>query len=212
MIQILDTNNNNNKISKLNKIKKTFLFKFQFIMSTTIGLILIIISIFYFSSLNKTENISDNILSNYSIYKLYSENSPVIEKSESDLFGIIEIPKIKVYYPIFSHLSEDLLKISPCKFYGQLPNDNGNICIAGHNYNNTLFFSKIDILKSNDEIYIYDNIGNKYIYFVYNNYEVKDTDLSPIFDYDNKSKELTLVTCNNFNNNRIIVKAKQKSP
>lgn len=209
MIQILDTNTNNNKIKKSNKVKKIFLFKFQFILSTTIAIILIIISLLYFSSLNKNENISNKILNNYSVYKLYSENSSIIEKSESDLFGIIEIPKIKIYYPIFAHLSEDLLKISPCKFYGNTPDKNSNICIAGHNYNNSLFFSKINNLKENDEIYIYDNSGNKYIYFVFNIYEVKDTDLSPIFDYNNKSKELTLITCNNLNNNRIIVKAKQ---
>ena len=40
-------------------------------------------------------------------------------------------------------------------------------------------------------------------------YEVKYDNLSPIFDYDKNSKELTLVTCNNLNSNRIILKAKQ---
>lgn len=53
-------------------------------------------------------------------------------------------------------------------------------------------------------------LGNKYIYFVYNIYEVKESDLSPIFDYEQNERTLTLVTCNNLNLNRIIVKAKQK--
>ena len=108
-------------------------------------------------------------------------------------FGIIQIPKIDLYYPVFSHLTEELLKASPCKFYGDTPSVNGNICIAGHNYDNRLFFSKLSSLSSNDIIY-----------------EVPSSDLSPVLNYEQNEKILTLVTCNNFNNNRIIVRAKQK--
>lgn len=127
-----------------------------------------------------------------------------------DCSGIIEIPKINLYYPIFSYLTEDLLKIAPCKFYGNTPNVNGNICIAGHNYDNSLFFSKISTLSPNDEIYIFDNYGKQYVYLVSHIYEVADSDLSPIFNYEENEKILTLITCNNFNSNRIILKAKQK--
>lgn len=125
-------------------------------------------------------------------------------------FGIIQIPKIDLYYPVFSHLTEELLKSSPCKFYGDTPSVNGNICIAGHNYDNRLFFSKLSSLSSNDIIYIFDNNGFKYVYLVYNIYEVPSSDLSPVLNYEQNEKILTLVTCNNFNNNRIIVRAKQK--
>lgn len=125
-------------------------------------------------------------------------------------FGIIEIEKINLYYPVFSELTEDLLKISPCKFYGNMPNDNGNICIAGHNYDNSLFFSKISTLSIDDKISIFDNAGTQYIYFVYDIYEVSASDLSPVLDYNDKEKILTLVTCNNLNSNRIILRAKQK--
>ena len=64
-------------------------------------------------------------------------------------------------------------------------------------------------LTKNDEIFIYDNNGKKYVYYVFKTYEVNESDLSPVFDYNYNSKELTLITCNNFNNNRIIVKASQ---
>ena len=59
-------------------------------------------------------------------------------------------------------------------------------------------------------INIYDNNSIKYIYYVFNKYEVDEGDLSPISDYTENTKELTLITCNNFNSKRIIVKAKQK--
>lgn len=134
----------------------------------------------------------------------------LIQKIQIIYFGIIQIPKIDLYYPVFSNLTEDLLKVSPCKFYGDTPNVNGNICIAGHNYDNRLFFSKISSLSSNDIIYIFDNNDVKYIYIVYTIYEVPSSDLSPVLNYDENEKTLTLVTCNNFNNNRIIVRAKQR--
>ena len=124
--------------------------------------------------------------------------------------GIIQIPKINLYYPVFSYLTEELLKIAPCKFYGDTPDVNGNICIAGHNYDNSLFFSKLSTLSLDDEIYIFDSSGSQYIYLVHDIYEVEDTNLSPVFDYEENDRTLTLVTCNNFNFNRIILKAKQK--
>lgn len=195
-------------------------FKFQFSFSILILLVIIALIMFYISSLHKEQAISNKLISNYNIYRLYSnisQNEASDEASDtknvnadSGLFGIIEIQKINIYYPIFSETTEELLKIAPCKFYGNSLTKNGNLCIAGHNYNNTMFFSNINLLKNDDEIFIYDNNGNKYIYYVFDIYEVKDSDLSPVFNYNQNSKELTLITCNNLNSNRIIVKAKQK--
>ena len=195
-------------------------FRFQFSVSIFIVLFLVCGAAFYFYRLGQKEDFSDRLLANYNIYRLYSnpEQSATTEQideerqesSNNDLFGIIEIPKIGLYYPVFSHLSEELLKVSPCKFYGTSPKDNGNICIAGHNYDNTLFFSKISSLSPNDTILLYDKEGAKYLYFLYEKYEVSASDLSPVLNYNPNEKTLTLVTCNNFNNNRIILKAKQK--
>ena len=210
MNQILCTKIKNDK--KLNG----HLFKVQFTISIIIIVILIGFIVYTSYSLQNKENLSSNLIGNYNIYKLYADvsnnnNTLTQDTQVNNLFGIIEIPKINLYYPIFSNLSEENLKVSPCKFYGDSLNDNGNICIAGHNYNNDMFFSKINLLSSNDEIFIYDNLGKKYTYIVFKNYEVKEDDLSPIYDYDKNTKELTLITCNNLNNNRFIIKAKQKT-
>ena len=64
------------------------------------------------------------------------------------------------------------------------------------------------LLDENDEIFIYDNLDNEYIYKVFSIYETDENDLSPIFNYEKNSKTLTLITCNNFNKKRIVVKAK----
>src|SRR5699024_4019581 len=123
------------------------------------------------------------------------------------IIGTIQIPKLNITYPIFSGYSDDLLKISPCRFYGPLPGKAGNLCIVGHNYDNDKFFSKINTLIKNDSIIIYYNSDNAFFYFVSYIYEVKNDDFSPIYDCDKYLKQLTLVSCNNFNKKRIIVKS-----
>lgn len=206
MNQILST-----KLKNKKKINFNF-FKCQFIISITIAIILIGFIFYSILSLQKKEKLSEHLISNYHIYQLYANHSQGTEEKkadESNLFGMIEIPKLNIYYPVFSHLNEELLKISPCKFYGNSPKENGNICIAGHNYNNSMFFSNLALLKNGDEIYLYDNLENKYVYSIFKVYEVNESDLSPIFDYHQFSRELTLVTCNNLNSNRFIIKANQ---
>ena len=231
MNQILSTNLNDKNNKKLNteelyndidsikkinnKYKKSTnkqFFKLQFTISIIIIITAISFSIYQIYSINSKEKISQNLIGNYNIYKLYADTQAKEEENtENNLFGIIEIPKINLYYPVFSSLTEENLKVSPCKFYGTNLQDNTNICIAGHNYNNDKFFSKINQLQPNDEIYIYDTSGIKYTYQVQENYEVKEDDLSPITNYDKNEKTLTLITCNNLNNNRFIIKAIQKT-
>lgn len=204
--------NKNNKINKKtnNKKENKNFFKLQFVFSIIIIITVISFSIYYINSLKSNEKISKNLIGNYNIYRLYA-NSQEEETPQNNLFGIIEIPKINLYYPILSTLTEENLKVAPCKFYGTNLQENTNICIAGHNYNNDMFFSNINLLQLNDEIYIYDNTGLKYTYQVQESYEVKENDLSPITNYNKNEKTLTLITCNNLNNNRFIIKAQQKT-
>ena len=116
MNQILST-----KISNKSKIKKKW-FKLQLYFSLlVIAIIAIFISIYVFN-LYKNEQLANSLINNYRIYKLYSydsnKNSQNSENNSlNQVFGIIEIPKLKLYYPVFSHLNEDLLKIAPCKFF-----------------------------------------------------------------------------------------------
>lgn len=225
MNQILNTDFKNNndfeKNSPLNSIipKKNKFLNLQLFLSLIA--ILVLVSYFFYHSflLRKQEKFSALIKNNYSISKLYSnigQNTKIDSSNSSSLppdsiLGIIKIPELDLSYTFFSGLTDDLLKISPCRFYGDLPNNNSNtsknLCIAGHNYNNKQFFSQIDKLQINDKIIIIDNFNNEYTFSVINIYEVKSNDLSPIYTNLSDSYELTLVTCNNINNNRIIVKA-----
>ncbi len=100
------------------------------------------------------------------------------KKSESFVVGIIKIDKIKLDYPILSSSSEELLKIAPCRFAGPLPNEIGNLCIAGHNYIDNTFFAKISSLEKGDQVDIYSNNGSHVSYIVVDKKEVSSNDMS----------------------------------
>lgn len=80
----------------------------------------------------------------------------VAEGNNFTVIGLIEIKSIGINYPIISSYNDDLLKISPCRFYGPMPNEIGNLCIAGHNYNSYKFFSRLKKLSNGDIITIFD--------------------------------------------------------
>lgn len=170
MNQILFDGNKNNNYSLYykNKINKTrVFFTFQFIIC---AIITFSISSYYFYSLyenNKKENISEKLLNNFNITNLYNnkkynavrssnENTYISNGTSFSVIGIIEIKSIQINYPILSTYNNELLKIAPCRFMGPMPNEVGNLCIAGHNYNSYKFFSKLKNLSVGELISIYD--------------------------------------------------------
>ena len=128
--------------------------------------------------------------------------------------GRIEIPKIKVDYPILSgetkseQETEALLKISPLKFHGTEINEVGNYCIVGHNYRNSKFFSKVPTLENGDIIKVTDISGKVVEYSVYTKYNVVPSDTTCTDQRTNGKKEITLITCTNDSKERVIVKAR----
>lgn len=112
-------------------------------------------------------------------------------------------------YSILSISNNDLLDISVCRFAGPMPNQVGNLCIAGHNYVDYKFFSRLNELKNNDIITIYDLDGNYLNYSIYKIYETKPSDTSCTFQNTKGKKIVTLVTCNNVNGKRLVIHAKE---
>ena len=127
-----------------------------------------------------------------------------------DMVGKINIPKINVSYVILSKTSVEWLKVSPCRFYGpDEPNEVGNFCIAGHNYRNQRFFSKVPNLVVGDTIELTDLSGRTVKYRIYDKYIVDPEDTSCL-NQDTKGKKIvTLITCTNDSQKRVIVKAKE---
>lgn len=129
--------------------------------------------------------------------------------------SIINIPSIGVNYPVLKETSgtinhiDELLKISPCYFWGNSPNEVGNYCIVGHNYRSNKFFSKVLNLEDGDIIEITDLTGRTLKYAVYDKFVVEPDDLDCTSQRTNGMKEVTLITCTNDSSQRVIVKARE---
>ena len=113
-------------------------------------------------------------------------------------------------YPILDHWSDELLKIAPCKFHGADPNEVGNFCIVGHNYRNSLFFSKVPTLESGDIIEIEDIYGRKINYVVYDKHVVDENDTRDTSQITHGKREVTLITCTNDSKDRYIIRAREQ--
>lgn len=202
MNQILITKIENDKIIK-KKNRKKLMFEIQMLSS------IVIIFVLYGNALldnynrYELEKITNIIDKNLKVSEIY--NVEKVSKEQELYLGKIIIPKIDLEYTVFNNFNEELLKISPCKFYGVGIGEKGNICIAGHNYNDKRFFGRLFDLEINDTIKLTTLNGKTYIYKIFDIYETQADDLSCL---KNKKKyELTLVTCNNSNKKRRILKA-----
>jgi LPXTG-site transpeptidase (sortase) family protein len=128
-------------------------------------------------------------------------------KGNNKYFGRIIISKINLDYYVYNSYSEEMLKILPCKFYGNNLEDYGNICIIGHNYFDDRFFSNLNKLRINDKIEIQDLSQNKYIYTIFNIYEIDENNIENVISQDKDKYLLTLCTCTFNKKKRLIIKA-----
>ena len=122
--------------------------------------------------------------------------------------GTIEIPKIKLKYPVLEKVTKKSIETAVAFLYGAGINQQGNSVIIGHNYRNGLFFSNIKKLNVGDKIYMTDNNGTKLTYTIYNKFEATPEDTS-FYQRDTGGKpEITLSTCTDDSSARTIICAK----
>ncbi len=126
--------------------------------------------------------------------------------NEYSVVGVVNIPKINCKYPIIAETTDKLLKVSVCKFWGANPNEVGNLCIVGHNYKNSKFFSKVPSLVVGDIVEITDLSGKTLKYQAYDIYTVPPSDTRCTSQLTQGKKEVTLITCTNDTKQRVIVK------
>lgn len=124
--------------------------------------------------------------------------------------GRVVIPKIGVDYAILDHWSDELLKVSICKFHGANPNEVGNLCLVGHNWRNKRFFSKVPTLEIGDIVQITDLTEKTIDYEVYDIHTVDPSNTDDTTQKTNGRKEVTLITCTDDSSQRVIVKCKEK--
>ena len=126
--------------------------------------------------------------------------------------GSIEIPKTNVKYPIIEKVTKRSLEKAVAVEWPQpdpVLNEVGNVVIAGHNYRNGVFFSNNKKLSKGDKIYITDLNKNRVAYTIYNIFETTDSDASFYNRDTNGKREITLKTCTDDSQRRLIIEARE---
>lgn len=153
------------------------------------------------NSSNKTNNKNTTSTNTTSSKKTSSK------KSYSTI-AYLNIPSLEINYPVLSRTSDALMKISLNKYWGANPNEVGNMCIVGHNYNDSRFFGKLNKIKKGAEVKITDTKGKTLTYKVYKTGTVGPYDTSCTSQLTNGHTEITLITCNYDGSKRFVVKAR----
>ena len=166
-------------------------------------------------AITKEQAIEETVNSNVEIKEEEKKNiiSGQYKASNGKIYsiiGIINIPKINVRYPIISETSDALLKVSACKFWGPNANEIGNLCVVGHNYKNSKFFSKVPTLTIGDIVTITDLNGVTVEYEVYDMYTVDPADTKCTSQLTQGKREVTVITCTDDTKQRVVVKCTEK--
>lgn len=154
--------------------------------------------------------IDNNILKDAKV----AEKKVVIKKEIAsdgrayDAVAYLSIPSLGIKYPVLAKTSEALLKVSLNKYWGPNPNQVGNMCIVGHNYNDSRFFGKLNQIKMGAEIIITELDGEALSYYVYETDMIDPYDTTCTSQRTNGRKEITLITCNVDGSQRFIAKAR----
>ena len=166
------------------------------------------------NSIRLADNFEDNTLAVEKIVK--KEEEPISDKQQiaTEYMGYsvaaeIEIPKINLNTYIIENYSIEAMDLCPTKYWGVDANEIGNFCVTGHNYKKENMFSELTNLSEGDEFYLLDNKNGKYTYTVYDIYRVKSNNTDCLNQNTNGEREVTLITCSNFSNFRLIVKARE---
>ncbi len=208
-----------NYVSSVTNSKKFTLYKFIFFICLSCTIVFSYFFVKFLINIKTKEKHAESLANQFTLSSLYSnstdyttnlnQSNTVEDTGEADPFviGVIKIDKIKIDYPILSSTSDELLTVAPCRFAGPMPNEVGNLCIAGHNYIDNTFFAKITNLDKDDEISIFDLNSQMVNYYVTEKFEIENNDFSCTTQETNGEKWLTLMTCNSIKGTRIIVRA-----
>ena len=110
------------------------------------------------------------------------------------VIGELVIEKINFKNYILNKTTDDSLNFSVTKFYGPKVNQQGNLCITGHNTKENLFKNLKDLEKGDTFNIIDKENYENVVYKVYDKYTILPTDLKCL-DQDTDKRQVTLITC-----------------
>ncbi len=179
-------------------------------------ILLVVISIIAFKRINNQikekeliNTVADIKVKLEEIKESENDEKTITKYKGYDIVGIIEIPKINIEYPIINQTSDETMALSITKFWGNNVNDIGNFTMAGHNYFDGTMFSNTNKLNIEDTIKMTDLDGKTIEYKVFDKYIIDPNDVKCVQSVKENTREITLITCINGRNNRLVVKARK---
>ena len=179
-------------------------------------ILLVVISIIAFKRINNQikekeliNTVADIKVKLEEIKESENDEKTITKYKGYDIVGIIEIPKINIEYPIINQTSDETMALSITKFWGNNVNDIGNFTMAGHNYFDGTMFSNTNKLNIEDIIKMTDLDGKTIEYKVFDKYIIDPNDVKCVQSVKENTREITLITCINGRNNRLVVKARE---
>lgn len=179
-------------------------------------ILLVVISIIAFKRINNQikekeliNTVADIKVKLEEIKESENDEKTITKYKGYDIVGIIEIPKMNIEYPIINQTSDETMALSITKFWGNNVNDIGNFTMAGHNYFDGTMFSNTNKLNIEDTIKMTDLDGKTIEYKVFDKYIIDPNDVKCVQSVKENTREITLITCINGRNNRLVVKARE---
>lgn len=179
-------------------------------------ILLVVISIIAFKRINNQikekeliNTVADIKVKLEEIKESENDEKTITKYKGYDIVGIIEIPKMNIEYPIINQTSDETMALSITKFWGNNVNDIGNFTMAGHNYFDGTMFSNTNKLNIEDTIKMTDLDGKTIEYKVFDKYIIDPNDVKCVQSVKENTREITLITCINGRNNRLVIKARE---
>lgn len=141
--------------------------------------------------------------------KVYQKEEIPTQYKGYEVGAKLVIPTIQLETYVLQRYSVSALNVAVTKFWGVNANQKGNFCIAGHNFKNRNMFYHVKELKIGDRLFITDPEVGKIEYEIYDIYQVLPEDVNCLSQDTQGAREVTLITCTNDSEKRIIVKAKE---
>lgn len=121
----------------------------------------------------------------------------------------LQIEKLKIDTCVLEDYTKNAMEVCVTKFFGPNPNEIGNFCITGHNYITKNMFGYLYTLKNGDVLTLTDNENGTVRYKIYDKYKVRPSQTYGLSQRTNGKREVTLITCCNYSNERLIIKARE---
>lgn len=137
----------------------------------------------------RLENNSISINANPTNNDETSNKNESIVINDNEYIGIIYIPDINIKLPVMKQWNYDNLKISPCRYNGDVKYN--DLIIAAHNYSS--HFGQLKHLVCDDLVYFIDVNGKTHDYVIKSIEIVNGQDVDKMLSGD---WPLTLFTCN----------------